>query len=116
MDKSIQERLNDEAHFIVEGGKGEPDIWSEHTFNRNPGFQEEFSHVAPNNEVAAADDELFPDVYDNTYIRMELALPKRGEPKLQLACVIKRLRNANGLPMVKSSDNPILDTRMYEVE
>ena len=43
---------------------------------------------------------------------MELALPKRGKPEPQFACVTKRLRNANGLPIGKGSDNPILDSRI----
>ena len=47
---------------------------------------------------------------------MELALTKRGEPEPQFSCVAKRLRDANGLPIGKASDNPILDTSMYEVE
>ena len=47
---------------------------------------------------------------------MELALPKRGKLEPQFACVTKHLRDANGLPIGKASDNPILDTRMYEVE
>ena len=54
LDKEIQERLNDEAHVIVEGGKGEPEDWSEHTFDRDPDFQEYFSHVISNEEVAEA--------------------------------------------------------------
>ena len=47
---------------------------------------------------------------------MEFALPKRVEPELQFACITERLRDANGLPIVKASDKPILDTLMYEVE
>ena len=47
---------------------------------------------------------------------MELDLPKRGEPEPQLALVTKRIRDANGLPIGKVSDNPILDTRMYKVK
>ena len=39
-----------------------------------------------------------------------------GEPESNIACVTKRIRNANGLPIRKASDNPILDTRMYEAE
>ena len=46
---------------------------------------------------------------------MELALDQGGEqPKY--ARVKKRLKDNQGLPIVISSDNPILDTRMYEVE
>ena len=38
LDKAIQERLNDKAHLIVEGGKCEPKDRSEHTFDINPNF------------------------------------------------------------------------------
>ena len=116
LDKAIQEFLNDKAHIIVEGGKGEPRDWSEHPFDKDPGFQEEFIHVVSNEEVAEADDYLFPDVYDDTYLSMELDLTKRGGPKPQFARVTKQLRNVNGLTILKASDNPILDTRMYRVE
>ena len=78
LDKAIKEWLNDEAHVIVEGGKGEPKDWSEHTFDRDPGFQEEFIHSVSNEEVTEAEDDFFPDVYNDTYLSMELVLPKRG--------------------------------------
>ena len=37
-------------------------------------------------------------------------------PESQFSHVTKRLRNANGLPIGKASDNPIFDTHMYKVE
>ena len=46
---------------------------------------------------------------------MELALPKDGE-SAQFKKVNKRLRDANGLPIGVARANPILDTRVYEVE
>ena len=46
---------------------------------------------------------------------MELALPRyRGETTF--ACVTKCLKGANGFPIDTSHKNPILDTRVYEVE
>ena len=57
-----------------------------------------------------------PDVYDDTYLSMDLAPPKRGEPEPQFSRVTKCLRDANGLTIGKASENPILYTRMYEVE
>ena len=82
LDKAIQERHNDKSHVIFEGGKGDPKDWREHTFDRKPDFQEEFSHVVSNEEVAEADDAFLPDVYDETYISTELAPPpKKGEPE-----------------------------------
>ena len=50
--KAIQERLEDEARVVVQGGKAEPKYWSEHPFNRDPGFQEDFSHIVSNEDVA----------------------------------------------------------------
>ena len=79
--KTIQEHRNDKAHVIVEEVKGKLKYWSEHPFDRNPGFQEEFSHEVSNEEIAESDDDLYPYVYDDTYHIMELSLPKRGEPE-----------------------------------
>ena len=47
-DKSIQERLNDKAHIIVEGGKVKKKDCSDHPFDHNPYFQEEFDHTVSN--------------------------------------------------------------------
>ena len=54
-------------------------------------------------------------MYDDTYLLMELALPKNGDQP-QFARVTKRLKDANGLPIGTANHNPILDTRMYEVQ
>ena len=56
-----------------------------------------------------------PDMYADTYVNMELAIPRDGEGP-EFARVTKRLRDANGLPIGVANNNPILDTRMYEVE
>ena len=78
MDKAIQECLNDKAHIIVEGGKVKPKDWSEHPFERDPYFKEELSHVVSIEEVTEAKDNLSLDVYDETYLSMDLSLTKRG--------------------------------------
>ena len=46
---------------------------------------------------------------------MEVALPRDDEGPA-FAHVTKRLRDANGLPIGMADDNPLLDTRLYEVE
>ena len=66
MDKAIQELLNNKAHVIVEGGKCDPKDWNEHPFDCEPDFKEEFSYVVSNAEVTETDDDLSPDVYDDT--------------------------------------------------
>ena len=71
-------------------------------------FQEEFGNIVSNDDIKEADDEFTPEVFDDTYLNMELALPS--------ARVTKRLRDVNGLPIGTAHDNPILDSRMYDVE
>ena len=46
---------------------------------------------------------------------MELALPREGAD-VQFGRGIKRLRVKDGLPKGTANNNPILDTRMHEVE
>ena len=67
-------------------------------------------------DVTHAEDAYTPDVLDDTYLNMELALPQDGDLEPKFARVTKRLRDANGLPIGTANENPILDTRVYEVE
>jgi hypothetical protein len=63
----------------------------------------------------ADDDEFTPDVFDDTCMDMELAIPRDGDGP-ELAKVTRHLRDKDGLPIGKANSNPILDTIMYEVE
>ena len=47
---------------------------------------------------------------------MELAIPQGDSLEPRLARVMKRLKDANVLPIGLANENPILDTRMYEVQ
>ena len=60
-------------------------------------------------------DDFTPDVLDDTYLNMELALPKYSE-SAHFAKVAKGLIDANKLPIGVAHDNPMLDTRIYEVK
>ena len=62
-----------------------------------------------------ADEEFTPEVFDDTYLNMELALPRSGG-EVEFAKVTMRLRDKDGLPIGTADDNLILDTRIYEVE
>ena len=53
-------------------------------------------------------------LYD-TYLKMEVDLPRDGEGP-ELARVIKRLQDKDGIPIGTANDNPILDSRVYGVE
>ena len=64
------------------------------------------------------DESFTPDVFDDTYLRMEIALPRGGgdQEDIQFAKVTKRLHDKEGRPIGTANDNPLLDTREYEVE
>ena len=114
-DDAVKEYLRDYNHVLNDGGKSEPYNWSTHPFEDDPDFQEEFDNAVNNPEAKEADELFPPDTYDQ-YLQMELALPQGDSLEPQLAKVTKRLKDANGIPIGMADQNPLLDTRMYEVE
>ena len=79
-------------------------------------FQDEFDRVVSDSSLPEADELFTPDTYDDTYLKtMELALARSGG-EVELGRVTKRLRDKDGLPIGTAHDNPILDTRVYEVK
>ena len=112
---AVKEYLRDYNHVLNDGGTAEPNDWSTHPFEDDPDFQEEFEDVVSNPGVKEADDLFTPDTYDQ-YLQMELALPQGDSLEPRLAKVTKQLKDANGIPIGMADQNPLLDTRMYEVE
>ena len=81
----------------------------------DPDFAEEFTKTFSNDEVKEADSEEFtPEQYDQ-YINMELSI-HRGDEYPEMGRVTKRIKDQHGNPVGVANDNPILDTRMYNVE
>ena len=95
------------------GDKPNPEDWSD-LLEEDAEFREEFAKVFNNNDIPESD-EYTPEVLEDTYLKMEVALP-RDDTGPEFARVTKRLRDANGIPIGMANDNPILDTRIYEVE
>ena len=96
-----------------EGSKPNPKDWAD-MLEEDPDFAEEFNKLFSDPNIPEAD-EYTPEVLEDTYLNMEVALPKDGE-SAQFAKVTKRLRDANGIPIGTAHDNPLLDSRIYEVE
>ena len=115
-DTAITNRLNDKAHIIIEGGKSQPYDWFDHPFDKDIDFVEEFHSVVSIHEIKEVDEEFTPDTYDDRYLNMELAVPRGDNPNPQYAKVTKRLRDTDGIPIGTANENPVLDSRMYEVE
>ncbi len=110
--QAIADRFQ-EGRLATNGGKPDLEAWSE-LLETDPDFAEEFAQTFDNPDVKEADEEFDPDSYD-TYINMELAIERDGaEP--ELARVTKRLKDNEGNPIGTANNNPILDTRLYEVE
>ena len=115
-DIALTDRLNDEAHIIIEGGKSQPYDWSNHIFDEDIDFVEEFHSVVSNSGIKEVDEQFTPDTYDDRYLNMEFAVPRGDNTNPQYPKVTKRLRDTDGIPIGMANENPILDSRMYEVE
>ena len=79
-------------------------------------FNDKFNRIYNNTDIPEVDN-CIPEVLEDTYINMELAMP-RGESEIgpEFARVTKRLRDANGIPIGTANNNLLFDTRIYEVE
>ena len=77
-------------------------------------FHEEFAKVITNEDILEADDIFDPEEFYN-YVNMELALDRHDDGP-EFARFKKRLKDKDGITIGIAADNPILDTRMYEVE
>ena len=65
------------SHNSCDDGKTHPDNWvNEEVFDE--AFNEEFKKVTNDPRVAEADETFTSDVFDDTYLNMELALPRGG--------------------------------------
>ncbi len=56
------------------------------------------------------------EVGPDSYIGIELALPKGGEGEMLRVRVTKWMKDGDGLPVGTAADNPLLDSRLYEVK
>jgi hypothetical protein len=89
-DTEISRRFKEEEDLTYDGAKPNPEDWSEYLQN-DPDFQDEFDNIVNDPTVPEADDTFTPDVFDDTYLNMELAIP-RDEDGPEFARVTKRLR------------------------
>lgn len=79
-------------------------------------FREEFFKIyQEESDIRDADDVLSPEIVDEEYLNMELALPRDGDG-LALARVKKRAGDSEGNPIERASSNLAEDTGVFEVE
>ena len=59
-DEAIRDKIKDSDHIILEGGKTQPHDWTDHPFEDDPDFVEEFRCAVSDNEVKDADEAICP--------------------------------------------------------
>ena len=116
--KIIAERFN-EKYIDADYSQNNNDkpavkLWEE-LEDDNGVFYEEFTRVITNADIPEADDTFDPQYFDEKYLNMELDLDRQGEGP-EFSRVTKRLKDKDGRPIGTASENPILDSRMYEVK
>ena len=85
--------------------------------NEDEEFQEEFNRVISNEDVKDIEDASANEygVVD-PYLNMELAINRGDEEGLHHARVKRRAIDDHGEPVGRANNNPILDSRQYEIE
>ena len=74
-DKSLADRLKEDVRKY-DGDKPTFEHWAD--FANNPDFVEEFKNVVDNPDIPEADD-YTPEVLEDTYVNMELAMDRGGD-------------------------------------
>ena len=97
-DERVTEVLNDANHVVPHDNDIVLQDWNDYPVDEDPDFVEEFQHVISDQSVPEQDDNFTPDVFDDTYLHMEIALPRGGgdQEDTQFAKVVKRLRDKEG--------------------
>lgn len=117
-DERIRELLKDHNHVIQGDGDRQLQDWNDYTEDPDQAFVDDFDRAISDERIAEEDQGFTPDTFDDSYVNKEIALPRGagdGED-VHYGRVTKRLRDADGKPIGMANENPMLDTREYEVE
>jgi hypothetical protein len=105
----------EEEDLTYDGAKPNPEEDCSEYLLYDPDFQEEFDNIVNDPGISEADKDFTPDVFDDTYLNMELAIPRDSDGP-EFARATKRLKDKDRLTIGRANNNPILDTIMYKVE
>ena len=89
-DQEVRRILGEEKPQQDIGDKPSPEDWAEFKeFDKD--FQEEFSNSVSNDDIKEAVGEFTPEVFNDTYLNMELALPSGDGAQPTFVRVTKQL-------------------------
>ena len=113
-DATIDERMK--ANDIDNGKEmGDQPAWNRLSLDEEDNdFIEEFNRVINDSSIPDVE-EYTPDTFDG-YLSMEIGIPRGPDDELMHAKVKRRAVDEDGKPFGKASNNPLMDTRQYEVE
>ena len=117
-DMRVAELMRDANHIIPHGDDTILQDWNDFPIEDDPDFIKEFQDAVSDHHVPEADETFTPEAFGDTYLNMEIALPRGGgdSEDVQYARVTKRMRDTEGRPIGTAHNNPLLDTREYSVE
>jgi hypothetical protein len=118
-DERVKEILKDANHVIIADQEHRVlQDWDDYTEVNDPDFANEFSEAISDAKIPEADETFTPDTFDDKYLNKEIAMARgaSNDESIEFGRVTKRLRDAEGRPIGTAHDNPLLDTREYDVE
>ena len=97
-DQCMTKILNDGHHIIPHGNDIVLQDWNKYLVEEDLDFVEEFQNVVSDHSVPEQNDNFTPDVFDDTYLHMEIALSRGGgdQEGTQFANMVKWLHDKEG--------------------
>jgi hypothetical protein len=111
-DQRVMDILNDTNHVIPNGDDIVLQDWNDFPIEDDPDFVDEFQCVVTDDKIPNEDEHFTPDIFDDTYLNIEVALSRGGDDPddTQFAHVTKCLQDKDGHPIGTANNNPLLDT------
>ena len=111
------EKVLDTKDFDLAKKTADVDRWNMLSLEQfDKEFAEEVSRVIDDVNLPHAHDDVVRYDSDDSYVNIEIGLPRGDDGALHHATVKRRKLDDKGAPVGNKHNNPILDSRQYEVE
>ena len=128
-DEHLEQRIDTLGSDSFNMPNNSPD-WNRLSLDEDdPSFDADFNKMINDDDIPEADEESesfkeedektvsssYPSTFD-PYLHMEVGLPRGSDDQLYHARIKRRATDSEGKPIGVESNNPLTDTRQYEVE